>query len=85
MYAKFSKCEFWLDQVTFLGHVMSKDGIQVDPRKIEVVIEWLRPTTVTEVKFSRFNKLLKEICEGFLQDSSAFDKANSENIKFKLD
>ena len=58
MYAKFSKCEFWLDQVTFLGHVMSKDGIQVDPRKIEVVIEWLRPTTVTEVKFSRFNKLL---------------------------
>ena len=85
MYAKFSKCEFRLDQVTFLGHVMSKDGIQVDPRKIEVVIEWLRPTTVTEVKFSRFNKLLQEICELFLKDSSAFDKANSENIKFKLD
>ena len=71
--------------MAFLGHVISKDGIQVDPRKIEVVIEWLRPTTVTEVKFSRFNKLLKEICEGFLQDSNAFDKANSENIKFKLD
>ena len=58
MYAKFSKCEFWLDQVTFLGHVMSKDGIQVDPKKIEAITEWLRPTTVTEVKFSRFNKLL---------------------------
>ena len=66
MYAKFSKCEFWLDQVTFLGHVMSKDGIQVDSRKIEAVIEWLRPTTVTEMKFSRFNKLLQENCEGFL-------------------
>ena len=33
-YAKFSKCEFWLDQVAFLGHVVSKDGIQVDPNKI---------------------------------------------------
>ena len=39
LYAKFSKCEFWLDQVAFLGHVVSKDGIQVDPRKIEAVID----------------------------------------------
>ena len=65
--------------------MVSKDGIQEDPKKIEAIIAWLRPTTVTEVKFSRFNKLLQEICELFLQDSSAFDKANSENIKFKLD
>ena len=50
MYAKFSKCEFWLDQVAFLGHVVSKDGIQVDPRKIKAVIDWPRPTTVTEVR-----------------------------------
>ena len=50
LYAKFSKCEFWLDQVAFLGHVVSKDGIQVDPQKIEVVIDWPRPTTVTEVR-----------------------------------
>ena len=71
--------------MAFLGHVVSKDDIQVDPRKIEAVIEWLRPLTVTEMKFSRFNKLLQENCEGFLQDSSAFDKVNSENIKFKLD
>ena len=40
LYVKFSKCEFWLDQVAFLGHVVSKDGIQVDPKKIEAVIEW---------------------------------------------
>ena len=50
MYAKFSKYEFWLDQVVFLGHMVSKDGIQVDPKKIEVVAEWLRPTTVTEIR-----------------------------------
>ena len=34
LYAKFSKCEFWLEQVAFLGHVVFKDGIQVDPKKI---------------------------------------------------
>ena len=78
LYAKFSKCEFWLDHVAFLGHVISKDDIQEDPNKIEAIIEWPRPTIVTEVKFSRFNRLLQEICEGFLQDSSAFDKTNSE-------
>ena len=44
LYVKFSKCEFWLDQVAFLGHVVSKDGIQVDPKKIEAVTEWQRPT-----------------------------------------
>ena len=48
--AKFSKCEFWLDQVAFLGHVVSKDDIQVDPKKIKDVIDWPRPTTVTEVR-----------------------------------
>ena len=46
LYTKFLKCEFWLNQVAFLGHVVSKDGIQVDPRKIEAVIDWPRPTTV---------------------------------------
>ena len=50
LYAKFLKCEFWLDQVAFLGHVVSKDDIQVDPQKIEAVIDWPRPTTVTEVR-----------------------------------
>ena len=39
LYAKFSKCEFWLEQVTFLGHVVSKDGIQVDPKKIEAIAD----------------------------------------------
>ena len=50
LYAKFLKCEFWLDQVAFLGHMVSKDGIQVDHRKIEAVIDWPRPTTITEVR-----------------------------------
>ena len=56
LYAKFSKYEFWLDQVAFLGHVISKNGIQVNPKKIEAITEWPRPITVTEIRsFSRFS------------------------------
>ena len=40
LYAKFSKCEFWLKKVTFLGHIISKDGIKVDPAKVEAVSKW---------------------------------------------
>ncbi|KAL0539581.1 hypothetical protein IC582_023797 [Cucumis melo] len=50
LYAKFSKCEFWLKQVSFLGHVVSKAGVSVDPAKIEAVIGWTRPSTVSEVR-----------------------------------
>ena len=50
LYAKFKKCEFWLEKVAFLGHVVSKDGILVDPSKVEAVSNWARPITVTEVR-----------------------------------
>ncbi|XP_020972935.1 uncharacterized protein LOC110269450 [Arachis ipaensis] len=50
LYAKLSKCEFWKEEVKFLGHVVSKGGIAVDPSKVEAVMEWERPTMVTEVR-----------------------------------
>ncbi|KAL0534123.1 hypothetical protein IC582_028404 [Cucumis melo] len=50
LYEKFSKCEFWLKQVSFLGHVVSKAGVSVDPVKIEAVTGWTRPSTVSEVR-----------------------------------
>ena len=50
LYAKYEKCEFWLNEVTFLGHVLTGSGIKVDPRKIEAVLNWEPPQTVTEVK-----------------------------------
>ena len=49
LYGKFSKCEFWLQDVVFLGHVISREGIRVDPRKVEVVVNWEIPTSVTEI------------------------------------
>ena len=50
LYAKLSKCEFWLREVSFLGHIVSEEGIQVDPKKVEVIIEWKPPRNVTEVR-----------------------------------
>ncbi|XP_074288952.1 putative mitochondrial protein AtMg00860 [Silene latifolia] len=48
-YAKFSKCEFWLREVTFLGHVISGDEVMVDPSKIRAVVDWESPKNVNEV------------------------------------
>ncbi|CAL2229372.1 unnamed protein product [Prunus armeniaca] len=50
LYAKFSKCMFWLDRISFLGHVISAKGIYVDPQKVEAMVNWPRPTSVTEVR-----------------------------------
>ncbi|GKU88816.1 hypothetical protein SLEP1_g3034 [Rubroshorea leprosula] len=50
LFAKFKKCEFWLDNVAFLGHVVTKDGISVDPQKIEAVVDWKRPNSVAEIR-----------------------------------
>ena len=50
LYGKLSKCEFWLDEVQFLGHVILAKGIAMDPAKIETVLMWERPKTVTEVR-----------------------------------
>ena len=50
LYAKFSKCEFWLKEVGFLGHVISGEGIAVDPTKVDTVTKWEAPTTVGEIR-----------------------------------
>ena len=49
LYAKFSKCDFWLWKVPFLGHVLSENGISVDPSKVQEVMDWKAPTLVHEV------------------------------------
>jgi hypothetical protein len=49
MYAKFNKCEFWINEVPFLGHVISPRGIMVDPSKVWNVLDWKPPMPVTQV------------------------------------
>ncbi|KAJ4978546.1 hypothetical protein NE237_009326 [Protea cynaroides] len=50
LYVKFSKCEFWLKEVAFLGHVVSAEGIKVDPSKIEAIVKWEAPKSVAEIR-----------------------------------
>jgi hypothetical protein len=49
-YAKLKKCAFWLPEVSFLGHVINQHGITVDPKNVASVVEWQRPTSVTEIR-----------------------------------
>ena len=49
LYAKFSKCDFWLEKVAFLGHVLTAEGVAVDPTKIEAVKGWEQPRNVTDI------------------------------------
>ena len=83
MFAKFSKCEFWLDQVAFLGHVVSKDSIQVDPKKIEAIIKWPRPTTFTEVRsFLGLASYCRRFMKDFSKIVSPLIRITQKNVKF---
>src|SRR3954469_22585933 len=84
LYAKFSKCEFWLNEVGFLGHVMTKDGVAVDPAKVSAVTEWESPKSVKEVRsflglagyyrrfIENFSKVAKPMTE-LLKKDKKFD------------
>ena len=50
LYAKFSKCEFWIKKLTFPGHVVSEEGIHVDPSKIKAIENWSAPKTPTKIR-----------------------------------
>ncbi|KAL4326034.1 hypothetical protein GQ457_11G028600 [Hibiscus cannabinus] len=50
LYAELSKCELWIREVVFLGHVVSSEGIRVDPKEVEAIVNWKQPTSVTEIR-----------------------------------
>jgi hypothetical protein len=50
LYVKFSKCEFWLDEVPFLGRIISNGGIAVDPAKVKEIVGWKIPSSITEIR-----------------------------------
>jgi hypothetical protein len=66
LYAKYSKCEFWIDEVSFLGHIISNGGISVDPAKVKEIVVWSIPTTITEIQsFLGLAGYYRRFIEGF--------------------
>ena len=66
LYAKLSKCQFWLDSVAFLGHIVSAEGVSVDPQKVEAILNWKPPTSVTEIRsFLGLIGYYRKFVEGF--------------------
>ena len=84
LYAKFSKCSFWLEEVAFLGHIVRKEGVTVDQEKIKAVVEWQRLTCVTEVRsFLGLTGYYRRFIEGFSKIATSMTKLLQKNIKFQ--
>lgn len=85
LYTKLSKCEFWLEQVSFLGYVVSRDGITVDPSKVETISNWPRPTNVTEIRsFFGLAGYYRRFIEGFSKIAMSITRLIRKDVKFEF-
>ena len=84
LYAKLSKCDFWLNKVSFLGHIVSAEGIRVDLKKIEAIVNWKPPRNVTEVRsFLRLTGYYRRFVKGFSVIASLLTKLLRKGVKFE--
>ncbi|GKB05860.1 putative reverse transcriptase domain-containing protein [Tanacetum coccineum] len=83
LYAKFSKCEFWIPKVQFLGHVIDSEGIHVDPAKIESIKDWASPKSPTEIRqFLGLAGYYRRFIEGFSKIAKPMTKLTQKKVKF---
>src|SRR5512137_2738275 len=84
LFAKFSKCEFWLDRVAFLGHMISSNGVKVDPSKVEAVLAWNPPKNVSEIhSFLGLAGYYRRFIEGFSKLSRPMTELLKKERKFQ--
>jgi hypothetical protein len=85
-YAKFSKCEFWIGEVPFLGHIISNGGISVDPANVKEIVVWSIPTTVTEIQsFLGLAGYYRRFIEGFSKIAKPMTSLLEKRREFKWD
>ncbi|GKF20524.1 hypothetical protein Tco_0069162, partial [Tanacetum coccineum] len=83
LYAKFSKCEFWIPKVQFLGQVIDSRGIHVDPAKIESIKDWASPKSPTKIRqFLGLAGYYQRFIEGFSKIAKSMTKLTQKGIKF---
>jgi hypothetical protein len=83
LYAKLEKCEFWLDSMSFLGHVISGKGVAVDPKKLKAVVEWTRPTSMFEImSFLGLAGYYRCFIKGFSKLSGPLTTLTRKNARF---
>ncbi|CAA0839620.1 Uncharacterized mitochondrial protein AtMg00860, partial [Striga hermonthica] len=84
LYAKFSKCEFWLQRVSFLGHVITQAGIEVDPSKVSAVQNWSTPRSPSEVRsFLGLAGYYRRFIEGFSKIALPLSQLTRKSVKFE--
>jgi hypothetical protein len=84
LYAKFSKCAFWLKEVPFLGHVISTEGIVVDPSKVQEVLDWKSPISVTQIHiFLGLTGYYRQFIPNFSKIAKPMTKLLEKEAKFK--
>jgi hypothetical protein len=83
LYAKFSKCEFWLEEVAFLGHILTAEGVAVDPEKVEAISDWQQPTNVSEIRsFLGLARYYRRFIEGFSKIARPMTELLKKEKKF---
>jgi hypothetical protein len=86
LYTKFSKCEFWIDKVPFLGHIISNGGISVDPAKVKEIMAWSIPTKITEIRsFLGLAGYYRRFSEGFSKIAKSMTLLLEKGREFKWD
>jgi hypothetical protein len=83
LYAKLNKCDFYKDKIQYLGHVISKEGIYVDPDKIKAIMEWFVPKDVTDIRyFMGIIGYYQRFIEGFSKIAYPITSLQKKGIKF---
>ena len=84
LYAKLSKCDFYRDRSQYLGHIISEEGISVDPEKIEAIMNWPTPRNVKDVRsFMGLVGYYRRFIEGFSKVAHAITSLEKKGMKFE--
>jgi hypothetical protein len=84
LYAKLSKCEFWISEVLFLGHIINRDGLAVDPKKVAAILDWKTPKDVRGIKsFIGMAGYYRCFIEGFSKIARPMTALLAKKVEFK--